>query len=128
MGGQEDGHTQILLNAVDDVPNHQTGLRIQASRWFIQKQDFWPLHQRPANIRPAPLTTRKFAITLIGKVMHIQKLNHFVCAFSNFAGVHIIKTAPADQIFTHGEFIVQNLMLKNNANLLADCVIIHAHC
>src|SRR6185312_7724333 len=59
--GDQDRKISLLFDIADHLPHRHARYRVKSSRWLIQEEDSWAMHQPTRNFQPSPHPTGEIA-------------------------------------------------------------------
>ena len=107
----------MLLEAVEAVPQHMAGLRIQTGGWLVEDQHLRLVDQAPGDGEAplhAPGQCLHLGVGLFGELSEVEELLDAFLDHRLFEP----EVAPVhEEVLGNGEFLIQVVLLRNHAEL-----------
>ena len=123
--GEEDGGLLGLVEALDVGPELVAALRIEAQRGLVEEENLWGVQKAAGDLEPA--------LHAAGEGLHVASLRSHSSKSLSSSSVrsardlarHVVEDAVQIHVFVGGLLAVEAGVLKDDAEALADLVLLH---
>ncbi len=119
MRNVDGGDAQFLLYGANIVAQLYTDLGIEGRKWLVQQKRLGVHGKRAGKGHTLLLPARKLVGVALGKVLHVNELEHFIHAFLGVGFGKVRHFQAKSDVFPHGHVGEECIILKDHAKVAA---------